>query len=117
MVKAGQLAQEGARAAYGGRPRNTYAVGTSNGGFQVRRAVELAPEVFDGGVDWEGTFVDEDAPNLLTDLPAAVLNFPDYVVSGFNLGSTAAKNIMAAGYPPDIVAGTTSLWPTNSNSF
>jgi hypothetical protein len=117
MVKAGQLAQQGARAAYGGGPRYTYAVGTSNGGYQVRRAVELAPKVFDGGVDWEGTFVDADAPNLLTDLPAAVLNFPDYVASGFNPNSTAAKNILAAGYPPDIVTGTTSLWATNSNSF
>src|SRR6185436_5505353 len=95
MVKAGQLAQQGARAAYGGGPRYTYAVGTSNGGYQVRRAVELAPKVFDGGVDWEGTFVDADAPNLLTDLPAAVLNFPDYVASGRNPNSVAAKNIMA----------------------
>jgi hypothetical protein len=117
MVKAGQIAQAGVRAAYNGRPRNTYAVGTSNGGYQVRRAVELAPNVFDGGVDWEGTFVDEGAPNLLTDLPAAVLNFPDYVASGFNASSTAAKNIMAAGYPPDILGAGTSLWTTNSNSF
>ncbi len=117
MVRAGQLAREGAKAGYGQPPRYIYAVGTSNGGYQVRRAIETAPELFDGGVDWEGTFVDEHAPNLLTDLPAAVLNFPDYVASGFNANSTAAKNIMAAGYPPDIVAGTTSLWTTNSNSF
>src|SRR2546430_13028869 len=117
MVKAAQLAREGAKAGYGQPPRYTYAVGTSNGGYQVRRAVELAPDVFDGGVDWEGTFVDEHAPNLRTDLPAAVLNFPDYVASGLNANSTAAKNIMAAGYPPDIVAGATSLWTTNSNSF
>ena len=117
MVKAGQLAREGAKAGYGQPPRYIYAVGTSNGGYQVRRAIETAPDLFDGGVDWEGTFVDEHAPNLLTDLPAAVLNFPDYVASGFNANSTAAKNIMAAGYPPDIVSGTTSLWTTNSNSF
>ena len=117
MVKAGHLAREGAKAAYGQPPRYIYAVGTSNGGYQVRRAIETAPELFDGGVDWEGTFVDEHAPNLLTDLPAAVLNFPDYVASGFNANGTAAKNIMAAGYPPDIVSGATSLWTTNSNSF
>ena len=86
----------------------------------MRRAVETAPELFDGGVDWEGTFVDEDAPNLLTDLPPAVLNFPDYVASGFTPTSTAAKNILAAGYPPDIVVaahGATSLWVNYSNSF
>ena len=110
MVQAAQLARAGVRAAYGRGPAFTYAVGTSNGGYQVRRAVESAPNLFDGGVDWEGTFVDEHAPNLLTDLPAGVLNYPDYVASGFNPNSTAAKNIQAAGYPPDIVSGTTSLW-------
>ena len=44
-------------------PRRTYAVGTSNGGYQVRRAVEVAPDLFNGGVDWEGTFVDPSGPN------------------------------------------------------
>src|SRR3954471_13252727 len=120
MIKAGKLAQKGAEAAYGREPRHTYAVGTSNGGYQVRRAVELAPDVFDGGVEWEGTFVDEHAPNILTDLPAAVLNFPDYVASNFDPNSTAAKNIRGAGYPPDPVTrgtATNSLWLTNSNSF
>jgi hypothetical protein len=117
MVKAGQLAREGAKAGYGAPPRYVYAVGTSNGGYQVRRAIETAPELFDGGVDWEGTFVDQHAPNILTDLPPAILNFPDYVASGFSAASTAAKNIMAAGYPPDIVAAPTSLWNTNWLSF
>jgi hypothetical protein len=73
--------------------------------------------VFDGGVDWEGTFVDEEAPNILTDLPPAILNFPDYVASGFSASSTAAKNIVAAGYPPDILAGAASFWLNHSNSF
>ena len=72
------------RRRYGRPPQFTYAVGTSNGGYQVRRAVEIAPKLFDGGVDWEGTFVDEHAPNLLTDLPPAILNFPDYAGSGFS---------------------------------
>jgi len=83
----------------------------------VRRAIETAPEVFDGGVDWEGTFVDAGAPNLLTDLPAGVLNYPDYAASGFSAASTAAQNIRAAGYPPDLVAGTASLWGTYSAAF
>jgi len=120
MIKAAELAQDGVKAGYGRSPRFTYAVGTSNGGYQVRRAVELAPELFDGGVDWEGTFVDEHAPNLLTDLPPAILNFPDYVASNFDPASTAAKNIRAAGYPPDITLGTPptlSLWRSYSNSF
>jgi 3HB-oligomer hydrolase 3HBOH len=117
MLKAARLAQEGAKAGYGRAPRHTYAVGTSNGGYQVRRAVETAPELFDGGVDWEGTFVDEHAPNILTDLPPAILNFPDYVTSGFSSASTAAKNIAGAGYPPDIVSGAISFWGLHNAQF
>jgi hypothetical protein len=117
MLKAGALARMGVAAHYGWPARYTYAVGTSNGGYQVRRAVELAPQLFDGGVDWEGTFVDERGPNLLTDLPPAVLNLPDYNASGMSAASTAAKNILAAGYPPDIPLGATSLWNTYAASF
>src|SRR2546427_232855 len=117
IVKAAQIAREGVQAGYGQPPRYTYAVGTSNGGYQVRRAVESAPGFFDGGVDWEGTFVQEQAPNLLTDLPPAILNFPDYVASGFSAASTAASNIQGAGYPPDIVSGTTSFWGLHNAQF
>lgn len=117
MVLASKLAHRGAATNYGKTPRFTYAVGTSNGGYQVRRAVESAPEWFDGGVDWEGTFVDATAANLLTDLPAAVLNFPDYVNSGMDATGTAARNIRAAGYPPDLGSGPASLWSLNSASF
>jgi hypothetical protein len=117
MAEGAQLAKLGTQARYGRGPRHTFAVGTSNGGYQVRRAVESFPELFDGGVDWEGTFVDEHAPNLLTDLPAGVLNFPDYVASGLSATSTAAANIRAAGYPPDIVGGGTSLWSLYSAQF
>lgn len=124
MIRAGEIAREGVKAAYGPPPRYIYAVGTSNGGYQVRRAIEEAPHVFDGGVDWEGTFVDPHAPNLLTDLPPAVLNFPDYRSSGFDLASTAAKNIVAAGYPPDIKSDlstptvpSTTLWDRNWAQF
>ena len=117
MAEGAKLAQRALAVRYGQFARHTYAVGTSNGGYQVRRAVESYPQLFDGGVDWEGTFVSESAPNLLTDLPPAVLNFPDYVSSGFSSTSTAAKNIEAAGYPPDLVSGTTSLWGLYSSSF
>jgi len=124
MIRAARLARDGVHAGYGNRPRYVYAVGTSNGGYQVRRAIETEPELFDGGVDWEGTFVDEHAPNILTDLPPAILNFPDYVASGFKSASTAAKNIVAAGYPPDIVPTTPptpptppTLWANYSSQF
>ena len=123
MVKAAELARDGVKAGYGRWPAFTYAVGTSNGGYQVRRAVEIAPKLFDGGVDWEGTFVDEHAPNILTDLPPAILNFPQYA-SGIGASPPnpaaavlAGQNIQAAGYPPDIVSGTTSLWGLYNTSF
>jgi len=117
MVMAAEVAHRGLRAGHGHGPRRTYAVGTSNGGYQVRRAIETAPELFDGGVEWEGTFVDPRGPGLLTDLPPAVLNFPDYVASGYSPASTAAKNILAAGYPPDVRAGAASLWASYSAAF
>ena len=118
MVRAAAVGQDAVRANYGRAPRRTYAVGTSNGGYQVRRALETAPELFDGGVDWEGTFVDPVAPNLLSTLPPAILNFPDYVASGLAPGSTAAKNIVLAGYPPDILSGGgVSLWGSYSAQF
>ena len=102
MIRAARLAKEGVHAGYGNWPRYTYAVGTSNGGYQVRRAIETEPELFDGGVDWEGTFVDEHAPNILTDLPPAILNFPDYVASGFNAGQHRGEEHpgrrLSAGY-------------------
>ncbi|HKA86102.1 MAG TPA: 3-hydroxybutyrate oligomer hydrolase family protein [Haliangiales bacterium] len=110
IVRATRLARDAVKAAYHHHPRRTYAVGTSNGGYQVRRALEEAPELFDGGVDWEGTFIDPRGPNLLIDLPPAVRNFPAYVASGFDPNGQAAGNIRAAGYPPDLVSGAVSLW-------
>jgi hypothetical protein len=117
IAEGARLARRGVEARYGREARRTYAVGTSNGAYQVRRAVESYPELFDGGVDWEGTFVDAERPNLLTDLPLAILNFPDYVASGLDPKSTAAKNIRAASYPPDIIEGATSMWTKHSNSY
>jgi hypothetical protein len=110
MIEAARIGKSAVSVYYGRSPSRTYAVGTSNGGYQVRRALETAPELFDGGVDWEGTYVDPVAPNLLSALPPAILNFPDYVASGYNQSSTAAENIVLAGYPPDIMSGANSLW-------
>jgi hypothetical protein len=117
MIAATRIGKNAVSADYGRSPRRTYAVGTSNGGYQVRRALEGAPELFDGGVDWEGTFVDPVAPNILSGLPPAILNYPDYVASGHNPNSTAARNTILAGYPPDIVSAATSLWDMYSAQF
>ena len=117
IVETARLARDAAKVQYGKHPRRTYAVGTSNGGYQVRRAIEEAPNLFDGGVDWEGTFVDPVGPNILIDLPPALKNFPAYVASGFNPASPAAQAIRAAGYPPDILSGGLSLWFVYWNAF
>jgi hypothetical protein len=121
MLLTANLAQQAAKANYNHFPRRTYAVGTSNGGYQVRRAMEEAPDLFDGGVDWEGTYVDADGPNILIDLPPALANFPAYVASNYDPDSPAALNIRAAGYPPDIVnravTPVDSLWGRYNTQF
>jgi hypothetical protein len=121
MLATASLAQRVAKVTYRNFPRRTYAVGTSNGGYQVRRAMEVAPNLFDGGVDWEGTYIDPNGPNILIDLPPAIRNFPDYVASNYDPNSQAAQNILAAGYPPDIVnrnvTPVDSLWGRYNASF
>ena len=122
MLKTAQLAQNAVKMNYNRPARRTYAVGTSNGGYQVRRAMEEAPNLFDGGVDWEGTYVNPNE-NILIDLPVGVKNYPDYVASNYDPNSAAAKNILAAGFPPDIVhrdqatGKVTSLWGNYYNDF
>ena len=121
MLLTADLAQQAAKVNYKHFPRRTYAVGTSNGGYQVRRAMEVAPNLFDGGVDWEGTYIDPNGPNILIDLPPAIANFPAYVASGYDPASPAAQSILAAGYPPDIVnkavTPVASLWGNYNASF
>ncbi len=121
MLKTADLAQKAVKVSYNNSPRRTYAVGTSNGGYQVRRAMEEAPNLFDGGVDWEGTYINPYGPNILIDLPPAIRNFPDYVASNYDPNSQAAQNILAAGYPPDIVnravTPVDSLWGRYNAQF
>jgi len=81
---------------YGRTPRRTYAAGVSNGGYLVRWQLEHNPELYNGGVDWEGTLWRENGPNLFTFLPKAL--------DGYTTGNTA--EIEAAGYP----AASSFLW-------
>ncbi|WP_443333178.1 3-hydroxybutyrate oligomer hydrolase family protein [Streptomyces sp. CB03234] len=87
-------------------PARTLATGMSNGGYLVRWQLENHPELYDGGVDWEGTLWRADGPNLFTFLPPALRHYPVYEAGGPAAG--AARDAMhTAGYP----AGSEFLWP------
>ena len=43
--------------------------GISNGGYLTRWQLENRPDLYDGGLDWEGTLFRADGPNLFTYLP------------------------------------------------
>jgi 3HB-oligomer hydrolase 3HBOH len=116
MLETARLAQGALEANFNHFPRRTYAVGTSNGGYQVRRAVEAAPDLFDGGVDWEGTFVNVQE-NILETLPPAIENFAGYIAGGCDPNGPEATAIRAAGYPPDIVTTCTANASTTDGSF
>ena len=56
--------------------------GISNGGYLTRWQLENRPELYDGGLDWEGTLFRADGPNLFTYLPTALRNYPAYAATG-----------------------------------
>ncbi|MEV0094038.1 tannase/feruloyl esterase family alpha/beta hydrolase [Streptomyces sp. NPDC050738] len=87
-------------------PARTVATGMSNGGYLVRWQLENHPELYDGGVDWEGTLWRSEGPNLFTFLPPALRAYPVYAAGG--PGAEEARNALHdAGYP----AGSEFLWP------
>lgn len=87
-------------------PARTLATGLSNGGYLVRWQLENHPELYDGGVDWEGTLWRTRGPNLLTHLPPALRHYPTYAAGGED-ASAAQQAMHKAGYP----AGSEFLWP------
>jgi Tannase and feruloyl esterase/3HB-oligomer hydrolase (3HBOH) len=87
---------------YGRAPDYTYMTGVSNGGYLTRFALENRPDLYDGGVDWEGVHWRPEAPNPFLYLPAALKHYPRYRV-----GDPAAHEAMlAAGF----AAGSEFLW-------
>ncbi|MEV7795936.1 tannase/feruloyl esterase family alpha/beta hydrolase [Streptomyces sp. NPDC087512] len=87
-------------------PARTLATGLSNGGYLVRWQLENHPELYDGGVDWEGALWRTDGPNLLTFLPPAMRHYPAFAAGGPG-AEDARKAMHEAGYP----AGSEFLWP------
>jgi hypothetical protein len=83
--------------------RRTYMMGISNGGYLTRYALEHHPELYDGGVDWEGTLFRPEGPNLLTYLPETLRSYPKYRATG---DKAAHDRIIADGFAP----GSEFLW-------
>ena len=75
--------------------------GISNGGYLTRWQLENRPDLYDGGVDWEGTLLTPDGPNLFTYLPTALREYPPG-----RGGPGRARRMYAAGFPP----GSEVLW-------
>jgi Tannase and feruloyl esterase len=91
------------RQRYGRRARYTYVTGVSNGGYFARWELEHNPELFDGGVDWEGTLFNPTGHNLLDYLPIALREYPRYRATG---DPAAHQAMIAAGFP----SGSEYLW-------
>ena len=87
---------------YGTAPARTWMTGISNGGYLTRWQLENRPELYDGGVDWEGTLFRPDGPNLFTYLPTALRDYPSAAVD-----PAARQRMYDAGFEP----GSESLWP------
>ncbi|EHR63043.1 3-hydroxybutyrate oligomer hydrolase family protein [Saccharomonospora cyanea] len=91
---------------YHRRPSTTLVTGLSNGGYLVRWQLENHPELYDGGVDWEGTLWSARGPNLVEYLPEALSAYPRYADGGDDADAAHAE-LVAAGFP----AGSEFLWP------
>ncbi|MGW3138290.1 tannase/feruloyl esterase family alpha/beta hydrolase [Streptomyces sp. NPDC001139] len=89
---------------YGHAPRRTYMTGISNGGYLTRWQLENHPELYDGGVDWEGALWTPDGPNLLTSLPTAVAR---------TLGSAHDEDMYGVGF----ARGSEFLWPYHEKAY
>lgn len=87
---------------YGTAATRTWMTGISNGGYLTRWQLENRPELYDGGVDWEGTLFQAAEPNLFTYLPTALREYPAAQVD-----PAAAQRMYDVGFEP----GSESLWP------
>ena len=96
-------AKDVVRQRYGVSPAYTYMTGLSNGGYLTRYALENRPDLYDGGVDWEGVLWLPEGPNILTSLPPALRWYPLWRATG---DRAAYDQIIAAGYAP----GSEFLW-------
>jgi len=96
-------AKDAVRQRYGSAPAHTYITGISNGGYLTRHALENRPDLYDGGVDWEGALWRPEGPNLFTYLPVALRYYPTWRATG---DSQAYAQMIQAGFAP----GSEFIW-------
>lgn len=89
---------------YGQAPRRTYMTGVSNGGYLTRRQLENHPELYDGGVDWEGTLWADEGRHPLLSLPVAVARM---------YGTATDEDMYEAGF----ARGSEFLWPYHERAY
>ncbi|MGW6391687.1 tannase/feruloyl esterase family alpha/beta hydrolase [Streptomyces sp. NPDC055103] len=99
-----RAAKKAVRQRYGSAPERTYMTGISNAGYLTRWQLENRPELYDGGVDWEGVLWTADGPNLLTSLPVTVAR---------SLGLASDEDLVEAGFAP----GSRFLWPYHEKAY
>ncbi|MEU5216770.1 tannase/feruloyl esterase family alpha/beta hydrolase [Streptomyces sp. NPDC020807] len=99
-----RAAKKAVRQRYGSAPERTYMTGISNGGYLTRWQLENRPELYDGGVDWEGVLWTTDGPNLLTSLPVTVAR---------SRGLATDDDLIAAGFAP----GSRFLWAYHEKAY
>jgi len=104
MTQLTAAAKDALRGRFGDPPQRTYLAGISNGGYLVRWQLENRPEMYDGGVDWEGPLFTPDGPNLFTYLPTAVR---------YTLGQATAEDMYAAGF----ARGSEPLWDYHKAAY
>jgi hypothetical protein len=95
---------------YATSPNRTYMFGISNGGYLTRWQLENRPDLYDGGLDWEGTLFRAEGPNLLTYLPTALKHYPTYAATA---DQAAHDAIIGAGFVP----GSEFLWPFHETVY
>jgi hypothetical protein len=104
-----RAAKQAVRSRYGRLPARTYMTGISNGGYLTRWQLENHPELYDGGVDWEGTLMRADGPNLFTYLPTALRNY-----DAWKRGDEAAhRRFFDVGFAP----GSEQQWDDHYSEY
>jgi hypothetical protein len=90
-------------------PRRTYIAGFSAAGYLTRWQLENRPDLYDGGIDWNGFLMTPDR-NLLSYLPTALSHYPEYAATA---SQAAHQALMDAGFP----SGSEPLWSFTYRNF